>query len=355
MAGKLSIPTPNEIATLPRWVKVAFAARCARRIQMLFRVVCPDAPIEEIKAIERAISTAEKPPKIYAESAKAANVVYSISEKYHEKEWSTRSRFKTIYLDEIDSAYIITAAINGIVSGIADAAARAAHSAYDPNQVEDAINVVESVIIGINKFDIENLPSVKIISGIRRDFELIYEASNSGNWTNDTQVAPDFFGPLWTEGEEPDWSKTIGVLKYVKKKEKTIELRRRALETPISQFDFSARMRKLLEKMKIQTLGDLLNISEAELLAYKGFGVQSLKKLKLIIESSGFRIGEGLEEKQLHLQISVGEFIQEDDVFECVVDLYRALNEYHILCGGRGLTIDDWQVFVREDETVEVM
>ena len=31
-----------------------------------------------------------------------------------------------------------------------------------------------------------------------------------------------------------------------------------------------------------------------------------------------------------------------------LVELYRALNAYHIACGGSGLVIDDWEVFVRE-------
>jgi hypothetical protein len=36
MPHKAGIPTKGEIAKLPRWARVAFAARCARRVQPVF-------------------------------------------------------------------------------------------------------------------------------------------------------------------------------------------------------------------------------------------------------------------------------------------------------------------------------
>ena len=51
--------------------------------------------------------------------------------------------------------------------------------------------------------------------------------------------------------------------------------------------------------MKIDTLGDLLNITEAELLSYKNFGETSLREIKAILEPKGLILGMALEEKQL--------------------------------------------------------
>ncbi len=51
--------------------------------------------------------------------------------------------------------------------------------------------------------------------------------------------------------------------------------------------------------MNIETLGDLLNITEAELLSYKNFGETSLREIKIILEAKGLRLGLALEEKQL--------------------------------------------------------
>ena len=57
-------------------------------------------------------------------------------------------------------------------------------------------------------------------------------------------------------------------------------------------------MKKVMKKMKINTLGDLLNITEAELLSYKNFGETSLREIKTILDSKGLRLGMALEDKQ---------------------------------------------------------
>jgi hypothetical protein len=45
---------------LPHWIRVAFAARCARRVQALFAEAWPEAIPARVEAIERAISLAEQ-------------------------------------------------------------------------------------------------------------------------------------------------------------------------------------------------------------------------------------------------------------------------------------------------------
>jgi DNA-directed RNA polymerase subunit alpha len=47
--------------------------------------------------------------------------------------------------------------------------------------------------------------------------------------------------------------------------------------------------------MQIRTLGDLLKISEAELLSYKNFGETSLVEIKNMLAMKGLRLGQGLE------------------------------------------------------------
>ena len=86
---------------------------------------------------------------------------------------------------------------------------------------------------------------------------------------------------------------------YDEEKEKKKSRKSQILETPISDFELSVRSRNCLKKMKIDTLGDLLNISEAELLSYKNFGETSLREIKTILEPKGLNLGMSLEEKQL--------------------------------------------------------
>ena len=67
------------------------------------------------------------------------------------------------------------------------------------------------------------------------------------------------------------------------------------LDTPVTDFELSVRARNCLKKMNIRTLGDLLRISEAELLSYKNFGEQSLVEIKNMLQSKGLRLGQSLE------------------------------------------------------------
>ncbi len=83
---------------------------------------------------------------------------------------------------------------------------------------------------------------------------------------------------------------------YDEEKEQKKTRKNQILETPISDFELSVRSRNCLKKMKIETLGDLLNISEAELLSYKNFGETSLQEIKVILEPKGLKLGMTLEE-----------------------------------------------------------
>lgn len=67
------------------------------------------------------------------------------------------------------------------------------------------------------------------------------------------------------------------------------------LDIPVTDFELSVRARNCLKKMQIRTLGDLLRISEAELMSYKNFGEQSLVEIKNMLAQRGLRLGQGLE------------------------------------------------------------
>ncbi len=67
------------------------------------------------------------------------------------------------------------------------------------------------------------------------------------------------------------------------------------LDTPVTDFELSVRARNCLKKMEIRTLGDLLKVSEAELLAYKNFGETSLVEINSMLLSKGLRLGQNLD------------------------------------------------------------
>jgi DNA-directed RNA polymerase subunit alpha len=80
--------------------------------------------------------------------------------------------------------------------------------------------------------------------------------------------------------------------------EKRTEKRNALLETPVTDFELSVRARNCLKKMNIRTLGDLLKITEAELLGYKNFGETSLEEIRTMLNNKGLRLGQALEEQQ---------------------------------------------------------
>jgi DNA-directed RNA polymerase subunit alpha len=85
---------------------------------------------------------------------------------------------------------------------------------------------------------------------------------------------------------------------YDEEVEKKKDYRIQILETPISDFELSVRSRNCFRKMGIRTLGDLVRITEVELLSYKNFGETSLREIKIILESKGLYLGMGLEVKR---------------------------------------------------------
>jgi DNA-directed RNA polymerase subunit alpha len=100
---------------------------------------------------------------------------------------------------------------------------------------------------------------------------------------------------------------------YDEEKEKKKTRKNQILETPISDFELSVRSRNCLKKMKIETIGDLLNISEPELLSYKNFGETSLREIKAILDSKGLHLGMVLEEKQLSVAEPIDKPVVEDE------------------------------------------
>jgi DNA-directed RNA polymerase subunit alpha len=64
------------------------------------------------------------------------------------------------------------------------------------------------------------------------------------------------------------------------------------LALPVTDFELSVRSRNCLQKMGIQTLGDLARTSEEEILASKNFGETSLVEIKEMLASKGLSLGQ---------------------------------------------------------------
>jgi len=89
---------------------------------------------------------------------------------------------------------------------------------------------------------------------------------------------------------------------YDEEKEKKKTRRSQTLETPITDFELSVRSRNCLKEMNIRKVGDLLKISEAELLSYKN-----------ILSLKGLNLGMALEEQEIEAEQSVEEIEAENE------------------------------------------
>ncbi|MEM9368003.1 MAG: DNA-directed RNA polymerase subunit alpha C-terminal domain-containing protein [Planctomycetota bacterium] len=70
------------------------------------------------------------------------------------------------------------------------------------------------------------------------------------------------------------------------------------LNMPVSNFELSVRSRNCLNKMGIETIGDLTRHTEQELLASKNFGETSLVEIREMLTQKGLSLGQFANEKK---------------------------------------------------------
>ena len=70
------------------------------------------------------------------------------------------------------------------------------------------------------------------------------------------------------------------------------------LNMPVSNFELSVRSRNCLEKMGIETIGDLTRTTEGELLSSKNFGETSLVEIREMLTQKGLSLGQFAHEKK---------------------------------------------------------
>jgi DNA-directed RNA polymerase subunit alpha len=70
------------------------------------------------------------------------------------------------------------------------------------------------------------------------------------------------------------------------------------LNMPVTNFELSVRSRNCLQKMGIETIGDLTRTTEAELLSSKNFGETSLYEIREVLSSKGLQLGQFAHEKK---------------------------------------------------------
>ena len=78
---------------------------------------------------------------------------------------------------------------------------------------------------------------------------------------------------------------------YDETEEREQERMKKIYSTSVNDFELSVRSRNCLAKMDIFTLGDLVSITEQEMLNYKNFGETSLREVKEMLGARNMRLG----------------------------------------------------------------
>jgi hypothetical protein len=182
---KTEMPSREELGKLPRWTIVAFAARCARRVQPLFKALWPKAPAKHCKAVEGAIRLAEF-------SAATGRVAAWRGATWRATGRVATRRAATWRAPEADyAAFAAYVAANAAIA--ADAAPDAARAAYA------AVHAATPNRAGGKGW------RDAVVRATRVDIEKVKTAAKKERWTDETPVPPEFFGPLWPEGEPAGW------------------------------------------------------------------------------------------------------------------------------------------------------
>lgn len=90
----------------------------------------------------------------------------------------------------------------------------------------------------------------------------------------------------------------LGNILYDEETQRRNDRLAQVLNIPVANFELSVRSRNCLQKMGITTLGDLTQVSEAELLASKNFGETSLYEIREILGSKDLSLGMFAHEKK---------------------------------------------------------
>ena len=183
MPDEIRLPTEEEIAQLPRWAQVAFAARCARRVQPLFTAGWAKSAGTRAEAVDRAISLTEA----YAADPTSGNPT------------SVREAADSVY--KIAYATAESDPGSSVRRAASDAAFAAASAAFDHNE---SFQYAKHASLGAPVVEGRVNPE-RVLQAMRRDFELLQGAAQREKWTDDTPVPMAFFGPLWPEGEPEGW------------------------------------------------------------------------------------------------------------------------------------------------------
>ncbi|MBX9627319.1 MAG: hypothetical protein K2X82_26185 [Gemmataceae bacterium] len=290
MADEPKLPTEEDIARLPRWARVAFAARCARQSLAAFTSDWPTSPEAHTRAVVDAVQTAERAAEMASPTLPGVGL-------------------PTVAAAAAQAADPASAANAFAAAAAAQAAAAAA--SFDP--IAAAARAADA-----------GVPT----STIRQDYGVVAAAAAQGGWDDATPVAPVIFEPLGRSVSDipiGDFELSVRTHNY---------LRRMNLRT----------LGDLTRVTESQLLASK-NFGEASLAEVRA--IMAAKGLRI-----GSRVED--DDFTLVLRAVAKPGVTADAVRKHAVALFQVLNEYSLEKYGRRLTKDRFRRLVLEHTGVGV-
>jgi hypothetical protein len=189
------LPTATELDSLPKLARIAFAARCARRVSPLVPPNWSAEPAHHFAAGIKAVDRAERAAQGDEFTVDEINLL-----GLNEEAW--RSAFQTIPNNGSTKNDVVTNSLRASASALF-AVASPDHP-LGVNEAMASADLAIAALVMLNR-DYEPIDMQKGTESIRRDFDHLFDLSETYSWIDSTPVSPDVFGPMWTNGLPKGW------------------------------------------------------------------------------------------------------------------------------------------------------
>jgi hypothetical protein len=168
---------------LPRLARVAFAARCVRRVQALLGRFSPDCSEEFLETVDRAVTLAER-------SGAEGRPCKGLAEAAEEAERRARGAVGATRECAAETGLAAVSLSAPLRRAVAYAAAAAAFAALEPSAraAARAAAYTQEAVRAADAGYVE--------SAMASDLERLQEAAGREGWNDERPVAPEFFEPL---------------------------------------------------------------------------------------------------------------------------------------------------------------
>ena len=176
-----------DLERLPHWARVAYVARCVRRVLPLFHRLWPNALPSRRENVQRPVELAERSA---AQGRAVADLKNAEIEARVVAGVAMISHYRIPDEQESDAPPSETALV---AANIAAAASRVAETALanpeeSARRASDAFAFASDIARQARELD--------ALIGFEEDFQRLYQAAARGRWTDQTPVPPAVFGPL---------------------------------------------------------------------------------------------------------------------------------------------------------------